>query len=123
MPGCCIIGVDGCGAGCAAPSGGLSGIDEPQPEAAAADRIAVLEQVALDALLLEVHAVRRAEVLEHVAAAAPEDPRMVARDHRVVGADGAVHGAAHPDLDDCQIERTLDALCIAPEKPWHARKR
>src|SRR5690606_12557311 len=36
----------------------LRGIDEAQPQAAAADRIAVLEQVVLDALLLEVAAVR-----------------------------------------------------------------
>ena len=95
-----------------------AGIDEAQPQAAAAHGVAVLEHVALDALLLEVHPVRRLEVLEDVAAAAPEHARVVARDHGVVGPDRAVHGAADPDLGRCEIDRSLDALCIAPEEPW-----
>ena len=110
----------GAGAGAA---GRAAGVDEAQPQAAAADRVAVLEQVALDPLLLEVHAVRRRQILEDVAAAAPEDPRVVARHHRVVGADRAVHRAADPDLGRGQIERALDALRIAPEKPWHVSEK
>ena len=41
----------------AGAGGGLGDIDEAQPQAATAHGIAVLEHVALDPLLLEVHAV------------------------------------------------------------------
>jgi hypothetical protein len=75
----------------------------------------VLQHVLGDLLLLVVAAVRRVQVLEHVAAAAPVHPRVVARDHRVIGADGAVHRAADANLARAEIERTLDALRIAPE--------
>ena len=83
----------------------------------------MLEQVALNPLLLEVDAVCRGQILEHVAATAPEDARVMARDHRVIGANRAVHGAADPDLGRCEIERALDALRIAPEETWHVGKK
>src|ERR1700712_5119555 len=47
----------------------------------------------------------------------------MARDHRVVGPDRAVHGAAEPDLGGVEIEGSLDALCIAPEEPGHVGKK
>src|SRR6185503_16063956 len=66
---------------------------------------------------------RALQILEDVAATAPEDARVMARDHRVVGPDRAVHGPADPNLRGGQVERPFDALSIAPEEPRHARKR
>ena len=69
-----------------------------KPETSAADRVTVLEHVRLDAMLLEVHAVRRREIFEDIATTAPVNPGVVTRlFHRVVCADGTVHRS--PDLD------------------------
>jgi hypothetical protein len=48
-----------------------------------------------------------------------EDARVVARHHRVLGPDCALDGAPDQDLASVQLERALDALCIAPEETAH----
>ena len=83
------------------------------------EEAANIAYLGMHALLLEVDAVGATQVLEHVAPTAPEHARVVARDHGVVGADRAVHGAAHPDLGRRHVERSFDALRIAPKKPGH----
>jgi hypothetical protein len=75
----------------------------------------VAQHVLLHLLLLVEHLVRAAQVLDDVAAAGPDDAGVVSRHHRVVGADGAVHGASDTHLLRAELDRALDALRVAPE--------
>jgi hypothetical protein len=109
----------GLGARCVAARDRRHLLDEAQPQAAAAHRVAVFQQVRVHPLLLIVDPVGRAEILEHVAAAAPEQARVVAGHHGVVGADGAVHGAAHANLGVSEFQRAFYTLRVAPENSSH----
>ena len=69
-------------------------IEEAQPQRTALDDVVVAQHVPLDACAVDQGAVGAAEVLDDEPALLEHELRVLARHHRVVGADGAVEAAA-----------------------------
>src|SRR3954467_11880423 len=89
---------------------GLSAGDVRELELADLQLVAVLEPVRLDPVAVDVGAVQRAEVVEVVVAAAPDEQSVVARDGDVVEEDVRVR--APPDRHAVGVQR--EALADAP---------
>jgi hypothetical protein len=99
-------------------------VEEPDDQRAALDHIGVPDGLLLDPHVVEVRAVRAAEVLDHVAARLHADLRVPTRDHAIVSADRALEAAADEDsLGRRQLDRALPALTVPKQEARHLGKR
>ena len=95
-------------------------VDESDHQRAALDHVGVPDRLLLDADVVEVRAVRAAEILDDVAPVLHADLRVPARDHAVVGADRALETTTDVDgLGRRQLDRSLAALAVPEQEACH----
>jgi hypothetical protein len=95
-------------------------VDKSNHERAALHDIAVAECLLLDALIVEVGAVRTAEILDDEAAILLAKLRVTARHHAVVGANRALQAAADENgVRGRQLDRSLPVLAVPENQAGH----
>jgi hypothetical protein len=95
-------------------------VEESNHERAALHDVGVTERLLLHANVVEVRAVRAAEVFDHEAAVLLAELRVSTRHHSVIRANRAFETAADKDsLGQRQLDRSLPALAVPENQACH----
>jgi hypothetical protein len=80
----------------------------------------VTERLLLNTRVVEMRAVRAAEVFDHEATVLVSELRVTTRHHAVIGSDRTLETAADKDgFGRCQLDRPLPALAVPENQACH----